>query len=110
MAPPPPPPASASPTAGTPTPATGGKRKRKSDASKGKNTSDRTPDAEETSQATGNAGQPPSPYNTAPASTPLADVHKKRTKTQRACDSCRSRKIRYFYDANIDLYSNILLF
>ncbi|TDL27420.1 hypothetical protein BD410DRAFT_714522 [Rickenella mellea] len=26
--------------------------------------------------------------------TPLVDMHKKRTKTQRACDSCRSRKIR----------------
>ncbi|KAH7908879.1 fungal-specific transcription factor domain-containing protein [Hygrophoropsis aurantiaca] len=66
-----------------------GKRKRKVDGGRGKAIADRDSDQEGPS-GSDIAGKQSTPA----ASTPTAAEMKKRTKTQRACDSCRSRKIR----------------
>ncbi|KAH7889628.1 fungal-specific transcription factor domain-containing protein [Phlebopus sp. FC_14] len=65
-----------------------GKRKRRKDESRSRGPGDRDSDQELPSASD------MAPKQTTPAtSTPATDA-KKRTKTQRACDSCRSRKIR----------------
>jgi hypothetical protein len=76
----------------TPSPAqvsavvTTGKRKRKSDGVRGKDK-----DSDQEGPSTSEVG----PKQTTPAASSATPVDtKKRTKTQRACDSCRSRKIR----------------
>ena len=68
-----------------PTTVTTGKRKRRADAARAR---DRESDHE------GPSGENP-PNHTPSIASPATPIdNKKRTKTQRACDSCRSRKIR----------------
>jgi len=68
-----------------------GKRKRKS--LEGTHGHDGEPSDGEAGGSGSDAGRAPAQV----ASTPSAADAKKRTKTQRACDSCRSRKIRFVY-------------
>ncbi|KAG1754413.1 fungal-specific transcription factor domain-containing protein [Suillus lakei] len=71
------------------TPAAIGKRKRKLEPSRNKVTVEKDSDQEGLS-----GSDVPAKRSTPSATTPSASDSKKRTKTQRACDSCRSRKIR----------------
>lgn len=70
-------------------PAAIGKRKRKLEPSRHKVTVEKDSDQEGPS-----GSDVPGKQSTPTATTPTASDSKKRTKTQRACDSCRSRKIR----------------
>jgi hypothetical protein len=70
-----------------------GKRKRKSESARGKTAGDKDSDQEGPSE-----NDAPAKPSTPAATTPNASDAKKRTKTQRACDSCRSRKIRCGWD------------
>lgn len=70
-------------------PAVIGKRKRKLEPSRSKVTVEKDSDQEGPS-----GSDVPAKRSTPTATTPTASDSKKRTKTQRACDSCRSRKIR----------------
>ncbi|KAG0705062.1 fungal-specific transcription factor domain-containing protein [Suillus ampliporus] len=82
-------PSSAQSPAPASAPAAIGKRKRKLESSRSKGTVDKDSDQEGPS-----GSDVPGKQNTPTATTPTASDSKKRTKTQRACDSCRSRKIR----------------
>lgn len=73
----------------TSAPAVIGKRKRKLEPSRSKVTVEKDSDQEGPS-----GSDVPTKRSTPPATTPTTSDSKKRTKTQRACDSCRSRKIR----------------
>ncbi|EIW84945.1 hypothetical protein CONPUDRAFT_162259 [Coniophora puteana RWD-64-598 SS2] len=64
----------------------GSKRKRKGDGGRSKDT-----DRESDPEGTDTGGKSTTPTTSAPTA---SEMSKKRTKTQRACDSCRSRKIR----------------
>ncbi|KAG2041814.1 fungal-specific transcription factor domain-containing protein [Suillus americanus] len=70
-------------------PAAIGKRKRKLEPSRSKVIVEKDSDQEGPSES-----DVPAKRSTPTATTPTASDSKKRTKTQRACDSCRSRKIR----------------
>lgn len=70
-------------------PAAIGKRKRKLEPSRNKVTVEKDSDQEGPS-----GSDVPAKRSTPTAATPTISDSKKRTKTQRACDSCRSRKIR----------------
>lgn len=83
-----------------------GKRKRKPDSGRGKTVGDKDSDQEGPS----GSDVPPAKQSTPAAATSAAAADsKKRTKTQRACDSCRSRKIRcglvFFVFFLLDLFS-----
>ncbi|KAG1891356.1 fungal-specific transcription factor domain-containing protein [Suillus subluteus] len=82
------PPSAPSPVPAPATPAIG-KRKRKLEPSRSKVTVEKDSDQEGPS-----GSDVPAKRSTPAATTPTASDSKKRTKTQRACDSCRSRKIR----------------
>lgn len=73
----------------TSAPAAIGKRKRKLEPSRNKVTVEKDSDQEGPS-----GSDVPAKRSTPTATTPTTSDSKKRTKTQRACDSCRSRKIR----------------
>lgn len=68
-----------------------GKRKRKPESGRGKTVGDKDSDQEGPS---GSDVPPAKPSTPAAAASAVASDSRKRTKTQRACDSCRSRKIR----------------
>lgn len=75
----------------SPAPTNPSKRKRKSTADSTQGRSDKDSDHE----GGGSGSDKPRPQQGKPTSAAAAAEMKKRTKTQRACDSCRSRKIRY---------------
>ncbi|KAG6335854.1 hypothetical protein ID866_3244 [Astraeus odoratus] len=81
-------PANPSPAPISTAPVSVGKRKRKADGARDKGPADKDSDQEGPSPSDVQAKQPPPTTPSTPTDS------KKRTKTQRACDSCRSRKIR----------------
>ena len=83
-----------------------GKRKRKPDSARGTTVADKDSDQEGPS-----GSDVPAKPSTPTAAALAASDSKKRTKTQRACDSCRSRKIRYGWIVrSFASLSNLFLF